>query len=302
MIIVKVMGGLGNQLFQYAFARNIEKLTGRKVKIDISYFRSIPERDTTRLEQITDLFPHFEVASSEEVQSLRRKETSIYGRILRKLRIQRKIFLTEDDVGYQKDAINSGNAYLEGYWQAENYFREAAANIREELVFPTEQLSHQGKDYLEKIKRTPVAVSIHVRAGDYLNAENQACFGNICTAEYYQKACAYLKQRYPDCVFFLFTNDVEWTRKNIKLAYEQIEIVDDWDGKQEWVDMFLMSQCTHNVIANSSYSWWGAWLNQHENKMVICPSKWTNNNTNKDTICKGWIRTDECDLQCLSKI
>ena len=173
MIIVKVMGGLGNQLFQYAFARNIEKLTGRKVKIDISYFRSIPERDTTRLEQITDLFPHFEVASSEEVQSLRRKETSIYGRILRKLRIQRKIFLTEDDVGYQKDAINTGNAYLEGYWQAENYFWEAAANIREELVFPTEQLSHQGKDYLEKIKRTPVAVSIHVRAGDYLNAENQ---------------------------------------------------------------------------------------------------------------------------------
>ena len=180
-----------------------------------------------------------------------------------------------------------------GFWQAEKYFSPVAAIIKRELDFSGWDLSLESKKMLKKMKATSKTASIHIRAGDYLLKQNEKIFGNICTQMYYQKAFQYVKTKYPEITFFLFTNDVEWTRNHIDLPYEEMVVVADYlTETEDWEELFLMSKCNVNIIANSSYSWWAAWLNNHNDKMVISPTKWTNNDVNSDTICDEWIRIE----------
>ena len=147
---------------------------------------------------------------------------------------------------------------------------------------------------LQEQMRREQAVAVHVRRGDYLLPENSRKYGNICTLQYYKNAMQYMKKKVPDAKFYFFSNDSEWVRKN--LANGDSVIVDCNHGKENYLDMYLMSQCSHNIIANSSFSWWGAWLNQNPDKIVISPQRWFSHLDASDAICEDWVRVNGCLL------
>ena len=291
MVIVKISGGLGNQLFQYAFGKAIEEKYGYDVKYDLSYYENIPDGDTARKVFVSRYIPSHMIATEEDILQITTRDKSAWKKVLKRLG------LAEYRTKYERpgDGVTSieqvkDNTLLIGYWQSEEYFSNVCDKIREEFSFENDIQSPEMKALLEKIKSSD-SVSIHVRGGDYLLSQNQTIFGGICTSEYYEEAYAYMKKKNPISKFFLFTNDVEWTKKNIHLPYEEITMVsEEYEATEDWMDLYLMSLCKDNIIANSSYSWWAAWLNDHVDKTVICPYKWTNDNQHSDIFCKSWIK------------
>ncbi len=139
--------------------------------------------------------------------------------------------------------------------------------------FELERLSVQAKERLQEIEQTE-SVSIHVRRGDYLLPQNQVLFGDICTERYYEKAMKMIADRYPDVTFYLFTNDSEWAKEWIEKPYRIVPV--EWAGAKDYELLTLMSSCKHNILANSSFSWWASYLNENPDKMVIAPDKWLN--------------------------
>ena len=179
------------------------------------------------------------------------------------------------------------DAYLNGYWQSEKYFADIRDDLLKKFVFP-ESKNIKNREVLGDITRDE-SVSIHIRRGDYLNSqENYDLFGGVCSLEYYKRGIEYFRQHYKEAVFYVFSDDIDWARNNLKAA--EFVFVDWNNGKEDYYDMYLMSQCKHNIIANSSFSWWGAWLNSNRDKQVVSPSRWFNKYQSKDTICEGWLR------------
>ena len=177
------------------------------------------------------------------------------------------------------------NVYLSGYWQNEKYFDDIRKEICTCFVFP-DDLDEKKKNLLKTIQNDN-SVGIHIRRSDYLIKENRDVYGGICTKEYYENAIKYIQEHVCHPVFYLFSDDLNWVREN--LYREGMVLVEHSENQPSYTDMYLMSQCKHNIIANSSYSWWGAWLNSNDGKMVIAPDKWFNNHETTDMICKGWI-------------
>lgn len=291
MVIVKIFGGLGNQLFQYAFGKAVEEKYGYQVKYDLSYYEDIPKSDSVRKVFVSRYIPSHKLATREEISRITEHDKRVWKKVLKRLGF------AEYRTKYERpgDGITSieqvkDNTLLIGYWQSEEFFTNVCDKIREEFSFENEVQSPEMKALTEKIKSSD-SVSIHVRGGDYLLSQNQAIFGGICTSEYYEEAYAYMKKKNPSSKFFLFTNDVEWTKKNIHLPYGEITMVSkEYEATEDWMDLYLMSICKDNIIANSSYSWWAAWLNAHADKTVVCPYKWTNDNQHADILGKSWIK------------
>lgn len=289
MVIVKISGGLGNQLFQYAFGKAIEEKYGYQVKYDFSYYEDIPKSDSVRKVFVSRYIPSHKLATKDDILKITKWDRSVLKKTLKRLGF------AEYRTKYERpgDGITSieqvkDNTLLIGYWQSEDFFANVCDTIREEFSFENETQSPEMKALSEKIELSD-SVSIHVRGGDYLLSQNQAIFGGICTSEYYEEAYAYMKKKNPAGKFFLFTNDVEWTKKNIHLPYEEITMVsEEYEATEDWMDLYLMSICKDNIIANSSYSWWAAWLNAHADKTVVCPYKWTIDNQHADIFGKSW--------------
>lgn len=302
MVIVKISGGLGNQLFQYAFGKAIEKKYGYVVKYDLSYYENIPKGDTFREAFVSRYIPSHKIATKIEIEEIVKKDACFLKKLFKRLG------LTEYHTKYERlgDGITDidqvkDNTLLIGYWQAEKYFSNICDEIRKTVTFKEYMLPKDMVKIMERI-RSSHSVSIHVRGGDYLLQENQAIFGGICTSEYYEQAYAYMRDKFPDCKFFLFTNDITWTKKHIHLPYENITLVcNEYEATEDWMDLYLMSLCNDNILANSSYSWWAAWLNAHADKNVICPYKWTNDNQHSDIFCQSWIKMGSRDKSCNEK-
>lgn len=293
MIVIKVMGGLGNQLFQLAFGMSIAKKYNYKVKYDITYYDNIPENDTKRELCIKKYLNWGNIATKEEIESYQfYHENKIY-RVLRKLHIKReKVQYERLENGISDLSQVSDDRYLIGFWQSERYISTVRDEIVEMLQNVPATLDNQVKEIIHKVQ-TCESVSIHVRAGDYLAQENEKVFGGICTSEYYKRCYALAKQAKPQAKFYLFTNDVEWTKEHIDLPYSNIEIVSYIIKNDDpWGELMIMSRCHTNIIANSSYSWWAAWLNTNSDQTVYCPTKWTNNDSklNEGILCSSWIR------------
>lgn len=284
MIIIKVMGGLGNQMFQFAYGENLRCVNNLEVKYDVSYFLDTPKGDTLR-DSFAELLGFTDIiATDAEIANVLKCDKKILNRLLSKLGCYRSSIRNEGD-------IIEDNCYLIGYWQSESFFANIKTEIQKKYDFSRFELSDKAKKVLEKIQREENSTSIHVRAGDYLLAENYHIFGEICTEEYYNKACDYIIKNNPNSKFFLFSNDINWVRENNILPdYSIIDVSTELQGESDWVEMYLMSCCKNNIIANSSYSWWSAWLNKNAQKIVVCPSKWTNNDGDDKIFCKDWIR------------
>lgn len=273
MKIVNVIGGIGNQMFQYAFALALkQKYPDEEVKLDVSHFKGYKLHNGFEIERnFGSLLPY---ATSKELRKL-----TYYAPDYRVSRILRKIF------GYRKteykeprlftfwqDALDKdGSCYYEGSWQNEKYFKQYSDIIRSALSF-RQPLGEKNVELLAQINNT-LSVSIHVRRGDYLA---DPTYQGICDLPYYKNAVDYILNYVKEPHFFIFSNDAKWCEENIAPLCGNYTIIDWNGGDRSWADMYLMSQCKHNVIAHSSFSWWAAWLNNHDNKIVVSPKGWFN--------------------------
>lgn len=264
MIIVSLYQQLGNQMFQYALGKQLEVL-GKDVKYDLSYYDKHPGHDFA-LRRIFNL--SLPIATKQEVAAIWDARSRFFYRIKKKVFGLDSLLIYEASKECYPRPFNDQtlvfkHGILEGYWQSEKYFASIADIIRKDFMFS--EPSFRNKELAQEMA-SHTSVSIHVRRGDY-----QGLFP-LLTEDYYNPAMDYFKVKYGDVHFYVFSNDLAWCREHLKA--ERITFVDWNTGPDSPFDMWLMTQCKHNIIANSTFSWWGAWLNSHEGKEVIAPRKW----------------------------
>lgn len=292
MDIVQIFNGLGNQMSQYAFYL-AKKKCDSTTKCLYYADKHINQHNGFELERV------FGIKDIE-------KCNSVYGKILtpRLYSNSRKgkkrqiidgvlnffdIVLLYENMCYDYEPRmleNSGHriAYFNGGWHSYKYF----ISIREQLLdvysFDRNALNEKTKTLVEKLSAEN-SVSIHVRRGDFCKCE---AFCGVCTPEYYEKAIEYIRKHVDNPQFYVLSDDFEWVRENMN---EDCFHIIDWNsGADSWQDMFLMSQCKHNINANSTFSWWGAWLNKNENKIVVVPERFFNLGEAKDVYPESWIK------------
>lgn len=276
MLMIQMSGGLGNQMFIYALYRALQN-AGKTVSIDdFTHYADIGRNDLC----IEKIFPiHYQKGTREEYNRLTDSSLAIYQRVRRKIAGRKeKLYKEKDAIRYESDIFLQEDAYLEGYWQSQKYFEIVADCLKRELVFNWTEIPMSAQAFKELMSKGN-SVSVHIRRGDYLSPQFAPIYGGICTDEYYQSAMDYLRERLGNCTFYLFTNDREWGKSMEK---DDLKLVDCADAQQAYVDLALMSVCKHNIIANSSFSWWGAWLNSNPDKLVVAPSRWLNHSSAQD--------------------
>ncbi|MGV3764007.1 alpha-1,2-fucosyltransferase [Parapedobacter sp.] len=266
MKVVKFLGGLGNQLFQYAFFRALQQ-TFPKVKADLSGYDSYGLHNGFELERIFGIqlpqLTSFErrLFDGQDHRWVSRKLRRIYG--TKKAYYEEKLLF-----GYDGEIFTDPkHRYYWGYWQHISYIEPVADRLRAELRFP--DFSNGENIRLAEILAAGNTVSVHVRRGDYIN---DPLLGGICDVGYYQRALDYMKRSIEHPRFVFFSDDIPWCKANFPLTNA---LFVDWNkGLESFRDMQLMSLCKHHIIANSSFSWWGAWFNTHANKIVVSPGRW----------------------------
>ncbi len=280
--VVQLTGGLGNQMFQYAFYRKLLFL-GKIAKIEDE---SGYEAAGTREKHLYKAFGiTYERPTAAEMRLLTDSSMKLISRIRRKLFGRKKKSYIEKQFNYNPEALLQECAYYEGCWQSEKYFGDVEGELRKAFTFRCE-IPKESRAVLERIGACN-AVSMHIRRGDYLAEEQQKVYGGICTPQYYERAVALIRERVKDAKFFVFTNDADWAREH--MAGNDFEIVDCNGEDAGYLDMLLMSRCRHHIIANSSFSWWGAWLNPHREKIVVAPAKWLNGRDCRDIYTEGML-------------
>lgn len=292
MIIVKLMGGLGNQMFQYAIGRRLAMLNDVPLKADLSFLMAEGLSHTKRHFELDVFELKITIVTSDELQKFTTiQKSSVKSRFQKYAGFLFPYFtVSEPYHQYDPRILQSPkNSLLIGFWQTEKYFLPIEEAIRKDFVFknPLDKLNSD----LSKIIIGCEAVSLHVRRGDYANNKETHSFHGECSVGYYLKAIETMRQKFPEMQLFVFSDDSDWARKNI-VTDVPVTYIENNSGNSNYIDMQLMSMCKHNIIANSSFSWWGAWLNNNPVKIVIAPGKWFNDpsvNT-KDVIPAGWIK------------
>lgn len=287
--IVYLQGGLGNQMFQYAFYLAIKGQASNAICSSslVNRNRDHNGYELGRVFNIKCKDSGFLLAMAKIMKKLTHKKSMV--NILNRLGIS---LIMDTIPSYYMPhvldpVIKPINVYL-GYWQTELYFKGLESQIRHEFSFSNDLLSVESKNIAEAIKSSN-SVSVHIRRGDYLLPKYQVLYGNICTLDYYRKAIALVMNRIVDCKIFIFSDDIDWVKVNLNV--DDATFIDFNRGQDSWQDMFLMSICKHNIIANSTFSWWGAWLNTNPDKVVICPSRFLNvPDKSSDIIPEDWIK------------
>lgn len=290
MIIVKLIGGLGNQLFQYALGKHLSILNKTDLVFDVSEF------ETYKLHAYS--LDHFNIkariATAKEVSHFRKykrksgKINFLYNRLI----ANQKKYFQEKQFHFDLDVLRVRNAtYLDGFWQTEKYFKDIETIIREEVTLKA-PLSPLSQKIAEDIA-SKNAVAMHIRRADYVKNPETLKYHGACSVDYYMKASALIAEKIEAPHFFVFSDDPQWVKENIKLNFPTT-YVDHNKADKNYEDLTLMSLCKHNIIANSSFSWWGAWLNRNKNKIVIGPAQWFNevkkSVSTRDVIPDTWIK------------
>ena len=284
MIIVKLDGGLGNQMFQYAAARSLALRKNTDLCLDVSAFSSVSENKTPRNFQLNafNIKVPFCAIDQKEQRNL-----SLIERLINKFKpYYRKQYYYEPFFHFDANFYNaSSNSTLIGYWQSEKYFIDDAQVIRSDFLLK-KVVSSETVFFEEKIK-TENSVSMHLRRGDYVSNDAAASLLGALPLSYYEDAMRWIKLKVPEPHYYIFSDDPYWVRLNLNITNSTIV-----DTGNEITDFIAMSQCQHNIIANSSFSWWAAWLNANKNKRVIAPKNWFRDKTinTKDLIPSSWIR------------
>ena len=289
MIIVMVYGGLGNQLFQYAAGRALALAKGCELKLDISAFDNYSPHNGFEL----GLFNmDAQIASPEEISSLVGTQFRLSRLIRRKLGLRKKTHIIERSFDFDHWFFNTKPpALLEGYWQSYKYFNGYDTQIRSELMFRN-PATGKNLETAELIAQEN-SVSIHIRRGDYVTNQSSNKVHGALGIGYYKNAIRRICDEVDSPHFFVFSDDLAWARNNLGLSIA-VTFVANNTGKSSFEDMRLMSLCKHFIIANSTFSWWGAWLNKNSGKIVIYPQNWFNDSgiDTQDLTPETWVAID----------
>ena len=262
-MIIAIKGGLGNQMFQYAHGRNLE-LGGKKIVFDASFYAGNKAKiDTARSFKLHNFNIETKAPFSEKKHPCRALMTKML------------IHLNMSDGGY---------------WQSEKYFKESEGSIRREFTLKAPMAS-KAEETAIKIKTTKKSVSLHVRRGDYVSDAKTNEHHGTCGPEYYAKALEYIASKIgKDIEIFVFSDDIKWVKENMPLPYPTCYVSSP--EIPDYEELILMSLCHHHITANSSFSWWGAWLDPRSDKIVVAPMQWIKNATSamKDIVPDSWVR------------
>lgn len=268
MLIIRVMGGLGNQLFQYAFYELLLQ-KGKEVCLDISHYSEEEGKgDKRSLDLLLFDGISFRFCTDREKYRYLDEKNTFFAKVRRKFfYVYRHVI--EEKSQYMPELFELSEGYLEGYWNSERYSGQIERLLRQKLCFPA-PVEEKTRALAEKLQERN-SVSIHIRRGDYLTPRNAEIFGNICTDEYYGKAVEIMRRKIENPVFYIFCEDSDYIREHIKR--EEAVIVDWNKGRSSIYDMYLMSLCRGSICANSTFSIWAAKLNQRQDCIRIRPEK-----------------------------
>ena len=300
MKIVNVIGGLGNQMFQYAFAVALKNINPQEeVFVDIQHYKNafIKKYHGNNFYhngyEINKVFPSATIKSAGAWDLMKVSyyiPNQILARAVRRLFPKRKSEFVADQQPYIfiPEALSvNGDCYYDGYWMSPLYFNDFRNEIIKEFEF-------RPFDTKENIELAPLllrdnSVTIHIRRGDYVGSNT---LGGICTLNYYRNAIQEARKIISNPVFFIFSNDSQWCIENLKDEFGNCEVhfISHNKGKESYRDMQLMTMARCTILANSSFSWWGAYLNQRKDHLTYCPNKWHNTMEYKDHYVNGWIK------------
>ena len=277
--IVNLYGGLGNQMFGYAFCLYMQKKDSQRHWWIDAY--ACQNSNVHNGYELNKIFIGINASSelSEESHQKLSQVSDKYKTNIKELHLsQVQTFISSD-----KSLV-----IYNGCWQCYPYVEACADELRQQFQFDETQLNEKNKKILEIISHR-CTVSVHIRRGDYLKGNNEWLYGGICTVAYYQAAMLQLEEMLPEKPYYLFFSDEpDWVKEYFNLPNSEII---DWNRKEEsWQDLCLMAACRHHIIANSSFSWWGAWLGQHEDTLTIAPDLWYNTTHTPDLLPLQWIR------------
>ena len=276
MRLIKMTGGLGNQMFIYAMYLQMKKHF-KNVRIDLSDMMHYKVHHGYEMNRVFNL-PHTEFCIPQGLKKV--LEFLFFRTILERKQNGRMEPYTQP---YTWPLI-----YFKGFYQNEKYFSQIKDEIYKAFQFDLKIANEKSLQMMKQIDADQNAVSLHIRRGDYLLPKHWEAIGCICQLPYYQHALAEAKKRIANPVFYVFSDDLEWVKQNLPLDKA---VYIDWNkGEDSWQDMMLMSHCRHHVICNSTFSWWGAWLDPHEDKQVIAPDQWTKYEPSDRIIPSNWIQ------------
>ena len=278
-------------MFQYAAgrARSLEMCV--PFRLDISCFTKYELHQGFEIQRIFSCAS--DIASKDDLRRVMGwQSSSVIRRFLLRSDMalfRRKEFVVEPNLHYWPQIIKvPSDCYLVGYWQSEKYFLEVADQIRKDFSFRL-PIKNQNVKLAKHIKQVN-AVSLHIRRGDYANNPKTEAIHGLCSLDYYRQSIRYIGERVQQPHFFVFSDDIAWVKSNLKIEFTH-QYVDHNHGAESYNDMRLMSLCQNHIIANSTFSWWGAWLNPYIDKIVIAPKRWFANETNtQDLIPQSWVR------------
>ena len=266
MVIVKVLGGLGNQMFQYAYAKALE-IRGFNVELDVSGFKNYKLHGGYQLDK-------YQINLQGAKTS-----TILFCKINRLKTVKEKNLLFNSKLLSLK-----GNEYVKGYFQTEKYFSEIRSTLLTQFTLPSE-IENSTQNYKKEITAAESSCSLHIRRGDYISNSKSNAIHGTCSLEYYKKAIQTIEEKHNNVTFFIFSDAISWVKENLVLK-NAVYINHNCVPHE---DIYLMSLCKNNITANSSFSWWGAWLNKNDYKTVIAPKLWFTSKEN-EIVCENWIK------------
>jgi len=291
MIITNLVGGLGNQMFQYAAGRSLSLKLNLPLFLDINDLKNYKLHQGYQFDRI--FHGKFEIANKSLLREVLGFQNNYALRRVLKYEnlkfLRPKHYVIEPFLKYTDiSKVISHKAYIYGYWQSEKYFNEYANVIRDDFRFKT-KLNKINRKISQEILGVN-AISLHIRRGDYISSKRTNALLGACPLEYYDAAIKKISSRVSKPHFFIFSDDMDWTKKNLRINHQHY-FIDHNHGSDSFIDLRLMSICNHHIIANSTFSWWGAWLNPRKDKIVIAPKNWFKQpNVAKDLIPQTWFQ------------
>ena len=290
MIIVHLIGGLGNQMFQYALGRSLAYKNNTELKLDVIDLNKKVKQGTQRHYALNVFKIQENFVDEKEVKELKGGRDGIFFGVMQKIGFFKKNnYIIEPKFSFNPEVLKVGkNAYLQGYWQSEKYFKDIRDVICQEFTLKDEY-SIEDNEIVKEIKNYNT-VSLHIRRGDYIADAKINKFHGCCSLGYYNRAVEYIAKKVKNPVFYIFSDDIEWVKENLKINFPTKYVSDGI--LKDYEELILMSYCKHNIIANSSFSWWGAWLNDNPEKIVITPNQWFADKSidTSDVIPENWKR------------
>lgn len=290
MVVVHIVGGLGNQLFQYAAARRLAWKNNTQLRLHLGEF----EVYILHLYGLHYLNISAKEATSADLQQYFPPMTGFLPYTLRAVLARflpgRGRVVLESGMRFNPTILTlPGNVYMRGFWQSEKYFQDCETIIRKEFVVTV--LADKKNQAMHDAIRRCNAVCLHVRRGDYVSDPTARTVHGVCDLPYFQQAVTYMAARLTRPEFFVFSDDPAWARQNIK-PNAPVHYIDFNGPEKNYEDLRLMMSCQHNIISNSTFGWWGAWLNPNKKKIVIAPQQWFADPTRdaRDIVPDAWVR------------